>query len=152
MVSASRRLLKQHANLVLLLTAGECSADRKEAIARTKIPTLSLHFLCREQSYHRASYQHDVTGWLEDGSLQKVRHLQVYQTTEAQIFSSGPTTAAVKASFQSHLSHFSLLSSGANPHPHPPHAERRLLSSGVEGGREVMSGLPLGGISLIKMK
>lgn len=30
-----------------------------------------------------------------------------------------PTTAAVKASFQSHLSHSSLLSSRANPLPHP---------------------------------
>lgn len=45
---------------------------------------MSLHFLCEEQSYHRASFQHDVTGRLEDESLQKVRHLRVYQTTEAQ--------------------------------------------------------------------
>lgn len=102
-----------------LLTAGECSADRQQAIASTKIPTVSLHFLCEEQSYHRASYQHDVTGWLEDQSLQKVCHLQVYETAEAQIFSFRPTTAAVRASFQSHLSHFCLLSSGANPRPHP---------------------------------
>lgn len=49
----------------------------------------------------------------------RVCHLQIYQTSEAQILWFSPTAAAVKASFQSHLSHFSLLSSGANPHPHP---------------------------------
>lgn len=49
----------------------------------------------------------------------RVCHLQIYQTTEAQILWFSPTAAAVKASFQSHLSHFSLLSSEANPHPHP---------------------------------
>lgn len=89
-------------------------------MAYTKIPTVSLHFLCGEQSYRRASYQRDVTGWSGGWiATKKVCHLQVYQTTEAQISSLSPTTAAVKASFQSHLSHFSLLSSGANPRPHP---------------------------------
>lgn len=88
-------------------------------IAYTKIPTVSLHFLGTDQSYHRALYQHEVKGRLEAEPPLKVCHLQVYQTSETQIFSLRPTAAAVKASFQCHLSHFSLLSSRANPHPVP---------------------------------
>lgn len=77
-------------------------------IAYTKIPTVSLHFLCMDQSYRRASYQSDVKGCSEHAPLLKVCHLQVYQTSEAQIFLLSPCTAAVRASFQSHLSHFFL--------------------------------------------
>lgn len=82
----------------------------------------------------------------------KVYHLQVYQTSEAQIFSLSLTTAAVKASFQSHLSHFSLLSSGANLRPHPVLTLKGDCCLLEEWEGEVMSSLPLGGISLIKMK
>lgn len=55
-----------------------------------------------------ASYQSDVKGCSEHAPLLKVCHLQVYQTSEAQIFLLSPSTAAVRASFQSHLSHFFL--------------------------------------------
>lgn len=45
------------------------------------------------------------------------------------------------------------LSCQAEQNPHPvSSAERRLLSCGGAGGVEVMSSLPLGGISLIKIK
>lgn len=92
------------------------------------------------------------TVWGVESGL-KVYHLQVYQTSEAQIFSLSPTTAAVKDFIQSHLSHFFSRIKGSKPSPSSClHAERRLLSSGGAGGSEVMSSLPLGGISLIKMK
>lgn len=145
-ISSSKKLLHQapEAGKVFLLTAEECSADRKQVIA-CNIPTVSLHFLSREQSYHHTSHEHNE-------SEVKVYHLQVYQTSEAPTFSLSRTTAAVEASFQSQLSHFSLLSSGANfrPHPVPSLKGDCCLMEDWEG--DGMSSLPLGGISLIKMK
>lgn len=139
---------------VSLLTAEERSADSRQAIAYTKIPTVSLHFPCREQSYQPASFQRDVTGRSEDESLPKVWHLEVYQPTEPQIFSLSLDHSCCQGFFSvSPFTFFSPIKRSKPSPPSRPRAERRLLSSGgTQEGGEVMSSLPLGGISLIKMK
>lgn len=106
--------------------------------------SLSYRFLRREQPYH-ISGMFAAAGRMK--RYKRLRHLQSYQSAQAQIFSVNPSAA----SFQSHLSHFPIKQSET---PHPVLGdERRLLWLGLEeGGGVVMSSLPLGGISLIKIK
>lgn len=89
---------------------------------------------------------------MEDEALQKVCHLQIYQTKEAQIFLW--TTAAVKASYG--LTFHIFLSYQAEQTLILSSRWKEIATSGGAGGGEVMSslplGVPLGGISLIKMK
>lgn len=117
-----------------------------QVIAYIQIPAVSPHFLSGEQSYHRIWYQRDVRAESEDN------HLHIYQSRKAQVFSLNLTTPALKAPSQSHLSHFSLLSSAANLHPHPVLTLKGDCCPLEEWEGDVMSSLPLGGISLIKMK
>lgn len=125
-----------------LLTAGECPADSRQVKVLAEIPL--------PPPRTKLSYQRDVHGCSKDETVQKVRHLRPYQTTEAQIFSVNPSAAPIKASFQSHLSHFPIKQSET---PHPVlDTERRLPWCRSVGGGGVMSSLPLGRISLIKIK
>lgn len=154
------------------MTSGARSAER---LRRAPTGGRRYHIILKYQLYHSTSSaenkviakSHIVSEMLKvgcgmnHGTQVRVCHLQTYQTRGAQISSLSQTTAAVKVSFQSHLSHFSLLSSGANPNPHPVLTlkgdcslmeERERKQREGAGGREVMSSLPLRGISLIKMK